>query len=201
MSKKVNEDSFDGNLTDLPNEKYKKFFATFDEIETIDVSQWRPSHVLGYFCKKYKDTYGVPYQFKFNSPSPPKCFEVFQIKRLAILLSSNPTILKEYIDWIYQNKVVQAKRRLTSISFMTNEGIVQDYKMNVLLKGKKSLNVDRSTPLPDKYRDAFQAIGITVSTYGDLAFLSQMDKTPEISSAFDAIQKEGFEMEILGRIV
>src|ERR1017187_6952153 len=141
ISKKVNEDSFGGNLTDLPNEKYKKFFATFDEIETIDVSQWRPSHVLGYFCKKYKDTYGVPYRFKFNSPSPPKCFEIFQVKRLCMLLSSNPTILKGYIDWIYENKVVKAKRRLTSISFMTNEGVVQDYKMNVLLAGKKNLSV------------------------------------------------------------
>lgn len=202
MSKKVNEDSFGGNLTDLPNEKYKKFFATFDEIDIIDVSQWRPSHILGYFCKKYKDTYGVPYQFKFNSPSPPKCFEVFQVKRLAMLLSSNPKILRDYIDWIYQTKVVQAKRRLTSISFMTHEGVVNDYKMNVLLAGKKNLNVDRSTPLPDNYRQAFVEAGVAITTYGELAFVSQMDPMPaNLAAAFEKIQEMGFDKEILGRIV
>lgn len=201
MNKKTNDDSFGGNLTDLPNEKYKKFFATFDEIETLDVSLWRPSHILGYFCKKYQEQYNTKYQFKFNSPSPLKCFEVFQIKRLAMLLSSNPTILKEYIDWIYQTKVVQAKRKLTSISFMTHEGLVQDYKMNVLLKGKKNLNVDRSTQLPEKYREIFQNIGIFITTYGELTFLSHMAQTSEISDAFQKIAELGFDKEVLERIV
>jgi hypothetical protein len=198
MNKK---ESTGGELTDYPNDKYRQFFEKFAEIETLEVAQWKPVHLIGYFCKKYEEQYQVKYQFKFNSPSPPKCFEVFQIKRLAMLLSSNPTILKEYIDWIYQTKVVQAKRRLTSISFMTNEGTVQDYKMNILLAGKKNLNVDRSTPLPDKYRVPFQEIGVAVASYGDLAFLSQMEKTLEMISAFEKIQEQGFDMETLGRIV
>lgn len=190
-----------GELTDYPNDKYRQFFEKFAEIETLDVVQWKPVHVLAYFCKKYQDQYQTKYQFKFNSPSPAKCFEVFQVKRLAMLLSSNPGILKEYINWIYENKVVKAKRRLTSISFMTNEGVVQDYKMNVLLAGKKNLSVDRSTALPSKYREPFQAIGVLVTTYGDLAFLSQMAQTPEMVSAFTQIQESGFDMETLGRIV
>ena len=135
-------------LEGAPNEKYEKFFEKFKEINTLDPSSWNATHILGYFCKKYKEQYQVDYQFKFNSPSPAKCFEVFQIKRLAMMLSSNPSLLREYIDWVYLNKVVKAKRRLTSISFMTNEGLVKEYKFNVLLAGKKNLNVDRSTPLP-----------------------------------------------------
>ena len=42
-------------------------------------------------------------------------------------LTADPSLLKEYIDWVYDNKVVKAKRKLTSISFMTNEGIVNEY--------------------------------------------------------------------------
>lgn len=191
-----------GELTDYPNEQYKKFFEKFTEIEKLDTNEWKPVHLLAYFCKKYKETYQSDYKFKFNSPSPSKCFEVFQIKKLASMLTSNPKLLQEYIDWIYLNKVVKAKRKLTSISFMTAEGLVNEYKFNVLLAGKKNLNIDRSTPLPDKYKQAFQKAGLTINSYGELAFVSQMsDMSLEVIGAFQEIEVDGFDKDILGRIV
>lgn len=199
---KKDKDTTGGELTDLPNEQYKKFFDKFEEIATLDIKDWKPVHVLAYFCKKYQEQYNVKYQFKFNSPSPTKCFEVFQIKKLAMLLSSNPSILKKYIDWVYLNKVVKAKRRLTSISFMTNEGITQEYKMNVLLSGKTNLSVDRSTTLPDEYKSIFQQVGVNVKTYGDFAFVSQMtDMSEDLINAINQIKNMGFDMSILERIV
>lgn len=199
---KEEKESTGGELTDYPNDQYKKFFEKFAEIETLDVAQWKPVHILAYFCKKYKEQYSVDYKFKFNSPSPAKCFEVFQTKRLAMLLTSNPALLREYIDWIYLNKVVKAKRRLTSISFMTNEGVVNEYKMNVLLAGKRNLNVDRSTPLPDKFKVVFKEAGTAINTYGELAFVSQMDPlSPELAAAMQKIEELGFDKEVLGRIV
>jgi hypothetical protein len=201
MISKKEKEALGGELTDYPNEKYRQFFEKFSEIKALDVTEWKPVHVLAYFCKKYEEQYQAKYNFKFNSPSPLKCFEVFQIKRLAMLLSSSPKILRDYIDWVYLTKVVQAKRRLTSISFMTHEGLVQDYKMNVLLSGKKNLNVDRSTPLPANYQSIFQSIGIATQNYGDLAFLFQMEKTPELESAFTKLVELGFDAEIIGRIV
>jgi hypothetical protein len=189
------------SLEGAPNEKYAKFFEKFKEIETLEVAKWNATHVLAYFCKKYEDQYQVKYSFKFNSSSPIKCFEVFQIKRLAMLLSSNPTILKEYIDWVYENKVVKAKRRLTSISFLTNEILVADYKNKVLLSGKRNLNVDRSSPLPAEYQSVFQEIGIFAQSYGDLAFLFQMEKTPELELAIQKLNEMGFDNSIIARIV
>lgn len=200
-SSKKKEEETGGQLGDYPNDKWRQFFEKFPEIETLDVNEWKTVHILAYFCKKYEAQYKVKYTFKFNSPSPPKSFEVFQVKRMAMLLSSNPSILKEYIDWIYQTKVVQAKRRLTSISFMTNDGIINEYKMNVLLAGKKNLNVDRSTLLPEKYKVVFQEIGIFAANYGDLAFLAQMEQTPEMILAFEKLNELGFDKDILGRIV
>ncbi len=200
--KKKEEESTGGRLGDYPNDKYRQFFEKFAEIETLDMNEWKPVHILAYFCKKYKEQYNTDYQFKFNTPSPAKCFEVFQVRRLGMLLSSNPKILKEYIDWIYLNKVVKAKRRLTSISFMTHEGVVGDYKMNVLLRGKKNLNVDRSTPLPVDYQKVFAEVNASIKTYGDLAFVSQMDPMPaELAGAIGKIKELGFDEEILGRIV
>lgn len=199
---KKEKENTGGELTDAPSEQYQKFFDKFAEIDTIDVSTWKPVHILAYFCKKYKDQYNTPYKFKFNSPTPSKSFEVFQIKKLASMLTANPSLLRDYIDWIYENKVVKAKRKLTSISFMTNESVVNEYKFNVLLAGKKNLNIDRSTPLPDKYQSAFQNAGVNIKTYGELAFISQMsDMSQQLVNAFAQIKEMGFDQDILSRIV
>jgi hypothetical protein len=209
MTKDKIEDT-GGELTAIPNEKYEKFFAKFAEVETLEVSQWKVAHLLGYFCKKYKDTYGVAYPWKFNNPNPNKCFEVWQMNTLVAKLSANPQILKDYIDWAYQKLVPQAKRRLTSISFMTKDEVVNPYKMNVLLGGKKSLNTDRSTPLPQEYKDiiSFGLGGKNVGTYGDLAFLHHMYSSDPNSEAgkiwmgiIDTLKQVGFDTEIIGRIV
>lgn len=198
---KTNDDG--GDLTPIPNDKYKKFFEKFAEIETLDVSQWKVAHILGYFCKKYKETLGIDYSWKFNNQSPTKCFEVWQANTLAAKLSANPKILKDYIDWAFDNLVKGKNYKPRSISFLTKEEVVIPYKMNVLLAGQKSLNVDRSTQLPATYRDIMREVAnLVINTYGDLAFVSQMDPMPEnISLAMDRLAAAGFDMGVLGRII
>lgn len=67
---------------------------------------------------------------------------------------------------------------------------------------KKNLNVDRSTTLPEQYQTIFAEAGTTINTYGELAFVSQMDPmSEELSTAMDKIQELGFDKEILRRIV
>jgi hypothetical protein len=192
-----------GDLNPIPNEKYKKFFEKFAEIETLDIAQWKVAHLLGYFCKKYKETLGTDYSWKFNNQSPTKCFEVWQINTLAAKLSANPKILKDYIDWAFANLVVGKKYRPRSISFITKEEVVIPYKMNVLLAGQKSLNVDRSTPLPATYRDILKNVAsLNINTYGDLAFVLQMDPLPEnVAEATNQMTTQGFDKEVLKRIV
>ena len=58
---------------------YEKFFNKFKEIDNIECKKWDISHILGYFCKKYEDFYGIKYSFKFNNSAPSKSFEVFQM--------------------------------------------------------------------------------------------------------------------------
>lgn len=197
------KDDDGGALNPIPNDKYKKFFDKFAEIETLDVAQWKVAHILGYFCKKYKETLGTDYSWKFNNPSPTKCFEVWQANTLAAKLSANPKILKDYIDWAFENLVAKTKYKPRSISFLTKEEVVIPYKMNVLLAGQKSLNVDRSTQLPATYRDILQkTAGLSISSYGELAFVSQMDPMPDnITAALDQMVAAGFDREVLKRIV
>lgn len=191
-----------GELTTIPNSKYQKFFDKFKEIETLDVAQWKTAHILAHFCKRYKETYNMDYAWKFNNPSPTKCFEVWQANTLCAKLSQNPKILRDYIDWVYQTYVPRTKARFRSISFITKDETVNDYKMNVLLAGQKNLHVDRSTKLPANYADVLQQAGLNLSTYGDLAFVSQMDPVPNnVVQAMEKLIDIGFDREVLKRIV
>lgn len=196
------KDELNISLVGAPNAKYEKFFEKFGEINSVDVNNWNVTHLVGYFCKKYHETYNVSYKFKFNSPSPTKCFEVFQMKKLSSLLTSQPKLLKEYIDWIYETKVVKAKRRLTSISFMTHEGLILEYRNTVLMAGQKGEALDRSKKLPDNFKAIFSKAGVNLSTYGELAFLSQMtEQSMEIINAFIELELTGFNKDILSKIV
>lgn len=193
----------DIELTTIPNDKYKKFFDKFSEIETLDVSQWKVVHLLSYFCKKYKETYKVNYSWKFNNPAPSKCFEVWQMGVLSSKLSAQPKILKEYIDWVFDNIVPQAKRKLTSISFLTKEDTVNNYKLNVLFAGQKGSNVDRSTLLSPDYRDLLMYVtDKKITTYGELAFLVQMEPIPDkLKAALNQMVNTGFDLDVLKRII
>lgn len=192
-----------GDLGSAPNDKWAKFFTQFSEIETLETSKWKPVHLIGYFCKKYYQAYNVKYQFKFNSPSPVKSFEVFQIKRLALLLSSNSTVLRDYIDWAFKEKTEKNKRRVTSISFITNEELVNNYKFNVLLANNGALHIDRSTQLPQDCQNVIKNLyDTTVKTYGDLAFLNAaLAADSKWQTVVSELQIIGFDVSILEKIV
>lgn len=194
-----------GELFDPPNDKYKKFFETFQEIDKLENTQWKVAHIIGYFCRMYYKQYGKNYQFKFNSELPSKCFEVFQVKKLAMQLTSKADLLKAYIDWIFVNKIPNTKRRITSISFLTKEDIVNEYKINVLLAGNDtgSNNVDRSTLLPEKYKSIFSNTKYNIETYGDLSFIYQTcdESSHDLLECFSQLENIGFDKNILKEIV
>jgi hypothetical protein len=196
-----------GSFNEPLNDKYKKFFDKFKEIETTPTVDWKPVHLIAYFAKKYFDFYQVKYQFKFNTPSPAKSFEIFQIKRLALRLTSDPTILRQYIDWAFKTKAETSKRRLTSISFMTSEELLNNYKFNVLLPSNETTltKLERGTSLPPNIKSHFCNINY-INTYGDLAFIHKsMDKnaedmSPELTMALSNLKNSGFDFNILSRI-
>ncbi len=197
IKKNTEPTELDDELTEYPNEFYRKFFEKFSEIETIDASKYKVVHLISYFCKKYEETYKTKYQFKFNSPSPSKCFEVFQMKKLAMQLTSDPCLLKEYIDWVFLNKVLKAKRKLTSISFLTNEKTLKEYKLNVLFVNQKDVKIDRNTPLPEKYKSIFYGTKWNIETYGDLSFVRS---SHELIECFNELEKIGFDKSVLERV-
>jgi hypothetical protein len=200
--KKVNQESI--SLTEYPSIHYKKFFDRFPEIESVAVNDWEGVHVIAYFCKKYEDYYGLKYSFKFNSTAPTKSYEVFQIRKLASMLSASPNILKDYIDWFFTNKIISRKRRITSMAFMTDTITVNEYKFKKL-GINKNISIDRSTTLPPNYIEVITGFGQNISNYGELAFVKRcMDNgnatDPKFREMMDALRKAGLDTNSLDRV-
>lgn len=203
MAKTIqNNDDIVGSFSDYPNDAYKKFFDKFLETDKLEIKAWRPINVLAYFCNKYEQHYNEKYKFKFNSPKPSNCYEMFQIKKLASMISSDPEILKSYIDWVFKTRVKEAKRKLTSIAFLTVESLSVEYKMKYLFTNSHKIQLSRSFPLPIEYKSILDKAGLSINTYGDLAFLVQMQNPGErVLAAFEELKIIGFSFETLKKVI
>lgn len=202
---RTNKEATDQNLSSPPNKHWEKFFARFSEIEQLPIENWRAIHLIAYFAKKYKEQYKLDYQFKFNTTSPSKSFEVFQMNSLASKITSDPISLRNYIDYIFQEEVPKLKKRFRSISILNKDETVNHYKWNVLLpQNKEDLHLDRSTELPPNFQTILK--NYPIKTYGELAFMHTAWKTRLIKDeafgvAIDALVKAGFNLSLLERIV
>ena len=191
-------------LGKYPNIHWEKFFGKFIDIETLNVKDWNATHLIAYFAKKYKAHYGMDYTFRFNSTAPGKSYEVFQINKLASMLSADPTILVAYIDWFFAKKILIRKKKITSMSFLTDANTVNDYKNNHLMINKNS-SIDRSTILPPNYTEVVRKFSNSISTYGDLSFVVKCmengnatdDKYKEM---LEELGKEGLNIGALDRV-
>lgn len=189
-----------GNLGDAPHPKYKEFFNKFNEVDVLTVDQWKPVHLISWFCRLYKQHYNMDYKFKFNSSSPSKCYEVFQIKKLAQGLTADPVKLKKYIEWAFNEKVKISKKRITSIAFLAHEFMITEYKFKYLAGDLKEQKIERTSRLPEEYLAVIKQYGYNISNYGELSFISQIDseKNKEMMHKLFSL---GLDSEAFKRII
>jgi len=180
---------------EAPNIHYEKLFEKFKEIETVEHKFWSKTGILGYFCKKYKEKYSCDYEFKFNAPQPSKSFEMFNINKLYINLSSDPEVLKTYIDWLFATKTTKLKRKFTSISFLTKEDNIREFKSKYY-SNQIFATIDRSMSLPKELIEKIKDINESILTYGDLAFIMQSDNEQSKS-----IKNLGIDLSFISRVV
>lgn len=198
--KKMNENIA---LNEYPSAHYKKFFDKFATLDSSPIENWDTTLVIAYFCRKYEQQYGVKYSFRFNSTAPLKSYEVFQFRKLASMLSSNPIILKDYIDWWYETKIIAKKKRITSMAFLTEANIVNEYKFKKLLMGK-SVIVDRSTAIPPNYILIMQKHGFSFKNYGELSFAKKCvdsgNGNEKHKEMLNDLGKAGMDLSILDKV-
>jgi len=159
------------------NKHWQKFIAKFDEIDSLKVSQWQDVHILAYICKKYKEKFGRDFALSMKG-APSKSQDIVLVKKLKITLgTTNPRIIKDFIDWTVENK---CKRAFTKTAFFLTAGFANEF-LDTYINSKPK----RSSTLPNDIQDLAKNLDVSASTYGDLAFISMAGE--KISSKEDNI--------------
>jgi hypothetical protein len=196
------QDQSNIQISKYPSKHWEKFFNKFDEINYVPIKQWGNNHFIAFFCKKYKDYYNIDYEFRFNSSAPSKSYEVFQINKIASMLSTNPEILKDYIEWFWTTQIIAKKKRITSMSFMTDINTVNAYKKEFILAPNTA--IDRTTKLSTSIIEIANKFGETIITYGDLAFMKQCIDAGTAGENHKHILQEiinnGFDISTLSKV-
>lgn len=159
---------------------WQKFFKRFDEIDSLKVSEWKEVHILAYICKKFEERFDRKFAITIKG-APSKCSEIYLVKRIgAMLATTNKNTIKEYIDYIYEYKV--KKNPFRTIGFFIVSGFANEF---LQYKAKKTKEFDRSTEVPEVYKTIAQELGLTIKTYGDLAFIQMsLDRSEDKESNY-----------------
>ncbi len=193
----------DDKITELLSKPWQKFLAKFKEIEDLPITEWKEPHVLGYFCKRYEMYYGQKFALSFRG-APSKCNEIYMIKKtMAMLNTTDMLIIHDYIDWIFDQKIIPGKIKIRSIGFLTTPGFGNEFNQYRIKKEK----IIKSTELPAKYRKIADDLDLSVITYGDLAFIkmaleqsSDNDTRAPYKILFRDLIALGFEPTILNTL-
>lgn len=190
------------DLTDnLVSKPWLKFLAKFTQIKTLPLPEWKEVHLLAFFCQRFEILYQKKFALSFRG-APSKCTEIYMIKRtMAMLDTTNPEIIHNYINWIFEKKIIPQKLKIRTIGFLTTPGFGNEFQNFQ----EESNKIIRSTQLPESYVRIAQNLDIQISTYGELAFIKMaLDQTPSRTSyktLLDNLIQIGFKPLILNSLV
>lgn len=185
-------------MTDQVNSQlskhWQKFLHKFSDIDTLDPSEWKEVHLLSFFCKRYEQAYSQKYSLSFKTTAPSRCPEINVIKRVqAMLNTTNTATVKEYISWVFESKILPSKTKIRSINYLLTNGYGNEF--NHFWENKNK--VDKTTELPDEYKQIATKLGVQVSTYGDLAF-AKMALESYDNDSVDAYKKLFHTLKVIG---
>lgn len=188
------------NLISLLPKVWQNFFNRFAEIETLKNSKWKEIHQLAYLSKRFEQFYGKKFAFSLKG-APSKCPEIVLVKKMCAMLgTTNATTIREYIDWVFDVKIIPNKMKIKSLAFFMTPGLGNEFHFQ---RNKKN-QIDKMTELPNEYKEIVDVMGLPVSTYGDLAFIQHaLEEEPNNESRrpyrelFDKLCAIGFETQVL----
>ncbi len=188
----------DDEFLQLLSKPWQKFFKKFNEIDILPNSEWKPVHQLAHFANRYQSHFGKRFSFSIKG-APSKCAEVYMVKRISAMLgTTNQKTLSEYIDWVFDTKIITSNRKVRSLGYFANTSFCNEFNQYKIEKNK----ISRSTLLPQDYKEIADNLGVYARTFGDLAFAKgSIDSMPTYKSLFNELYKVGFEFDMLKDIV
>jgi hypothetical protein len=183
-----------------PNAYWRRFKERLEAYEDTPVADWKEEHMLGHILKRYKDVMEVDFALSYSGP-PTKCKEIYCIRRTILALGADdgPTV-KQYIDWVFDTKILPQKMTISSIAFFFTTNLVLTFKKEM----RRQNRVSRASELPEAYRNVVAALSLDVKTYGDLAFAKvALEDDPNnedlkaYSDLFGKLKENGFDESVL----
>jgi hypothetical protein len=170
----------DNNLLVELSKPWQNFFAKFSEIDHLKNSKWKELHQLAYICKRYEQHYGRKFIFSLRN-APSKCPEIVLVKRMCAMLgTSNARTIREYVDWVYDVKIIPKNMKIRTLAFFTTPGLGNEFFIQFAEKNK----INKTTELPHEYIEIIDSLGLPVVTYGDLAFVKNALEEQIVSHVF-----------------
>lgn len=194
----------DTDPNQLLSKPWRKFLDKLNEFDSLKISSWKEVHILGYVCKRYQQLYNHKFALSFKG-QPSRCPEIYLIKKvMAMLTTTDQRIVKEYIDWVFDQKIIPQDRHIRSLGYLTTPNLGNEF----LSYRQKKNKICKSTPLPSEFKQVADTLQIPIITYGDLAFAKMaLDQSPTSESRapyrslFNTLQILGFETSILNNLV
>lgn len=162
-----------------------------------DKSRWsnKRDHIvclLGLFVSLYESHYGTKFGFSLNERGLFRSAEANHIRKLCGLFDSDAHMAADYIRWVFEKKVVERKRKITSLGFLNIPASINEFKL-AKVDGAK---VRRSTPLPTKMKAwlSDNLPEIALKDYGDLRSMlghykkGRIEKTPKVVAFVEKLQ-------------
>jgi len=170
------------------------FFKKFSEIESMQVSKWKPLHQLAYFDKRFRDHFKKNFVYTLNG-APSKCKEIVLIKKIYAMLATNSSkIVKEYIDWVFDSKIIPKNMTIRTLAYFLTSDIGNEF----YACKKEKERITRSKELPEQFKNIINEFDIPASTYGELAFIKDaLDKNFNIGNV-DKYKDMLFKLESYG---
>lgn len=154
-------------MEDETDFEWQDFIAKIKEYASHDPQRWRVMSFLSYFVNRYEEMNGVPYIFNPNKNGPNKSKEMKDASRIwkafdrgrysAIQDKAEKehykeqlvSILREYVDWTFDEKMKNRKINITSMGLLTNGNVMNEFLQ--FRKNKAALTKTRSYPLPKEF--------------------------------------------------
>lgn len=149
---------------------WETFFKKLSKYDEIDVIDWKEYQILGYLVSKLESYLQRKFAFTLTG-QPSKCPEMFFLKKIIYSLDTkDPEMVKSYIDWVFEKKIVPSNVKLRSIGYFHNSSFANQFLDEI----KKSKQITRTTLLPEEYKTIVSFFKAPAETFGDLAFIKKV---------------------------
>ena len=182
-----------------PNSHWRKFAERLDNFEQVPLEDWKHEEILGYLLKRYRDHFKINFSLSYSG-APGKCGEMYCVNRMLNAIGTEKGwISKQYIDYVYDKIIIPQKVQVDSLGFFFTKKLCDQFRANFA----KSQEITRSTELPPEYKGIADKLGVSVATYGDLAFArmalndTNRDDLKEYSQLFVELEALGFYQRVL----